>query len=118
MQLSSFLRGQVCSSQSSLTVCVSTFTAAACQGGSDSADEALCEILMAIPGRYWKVGMYPDFPVYRQEANPDYKNCQQLFLFYKMEPACEQGWYIAQSRAPPANGDGVFAYCKSQGTNQ
>ena len=93
-------------------------TAAACQAGSDSADEALCDILMSIPGRYWKVGMYPDFPVYRQEANPDYKKCQQLFLFYKVEPANEQGWYIAQSIAPPAAGDGGLAYCQAQGTNQ
>ena len=94
---------------------------AACDSASRSGDQQLCELLMALPGRYWKIGNFPrDFPVFRQEppADSSAANNRELFLFYKLEPAAEQGWYIATSINPPSDGTCTFGYTKAPGAMQ
>ena len=90
----------------------------ACESASQSGDKQLCELLMSIPGRYWRIGHFPgDFPVFRQEppADDTSPNNKELFLFYKLEPAAEQGWYVATSINPPSDGTCTFGYTKAPG---
>jgi len=72
-------------------------------------DDANREIIEAIPGRYWKLGVSRHgTPVYRQEYGTA-PNDKELFLLYS--PAVRyRGWYIADKYYDDAPDRKIFAW--------
>lgn len=72
--------------------------------------QKIADVLMRIPGLYFLVGEYGGHPCYRQSpAVGDDTSDLQLYLSY-VEPASDEGWYIADEPYLSAIGCKVYAW--------